>query len=313
MTERSRTQNEKKNTSSADLRSSDNKRLAKKVGIRFASDMSRKVIGIYAGSITFFFFLSFIPLMILVTSFLPYTRIEATDLVTMLTSLTPDIADGLVASMVYEAYNASSSLLPIPLLVLIWSCAQAMLALIRGMNDVYNVKEHRSYLSLCLTSIVYTFLTLIVMISMVALNVFGELIRRNMVAALQASSQKASGLLVTGLTTGQSLLVLAASVLIFMLVYTYVPSGRRNPLYQLPGAVFTMLAWQIFSFFFKLYVNGTNKYTSFYGSLATLAILMFWMYCCIYIMLLGGHINEFLRPILKRFFRSLRGTSAKRR
>ena len=266
--------------------------------------MGRKVIGIYAGSITFFFFLSLIPILILVTSFLPSTNIEAADLVSMITGFTPDIADGLIASMVYEAYSASTRLLPISLLVLVWSCAQAMLALIRGLNDVYNVREHRSYLALCLTSIVYTILMLIVLLSMIALNVFGELIRKNVVSSLQASSRPASGLLVTGLSTGQTLLLILVSVVIFVLVYTFVPSGRRNPFFQLPGALFTMIAWQVFSFFFKLYVNGTNKYTTFYGSLATLAILMFWMYCCIYILLLGGHINAFIRPAVRRYLNS---------
>lgn len=277
--------------------------LARRIGMYFASEMGKKLIGIYAGSITFFFFLALIPLLILVTSFLPYTGIEASDLVTMITGFTPDIADGLVASMVYEAYGSASSLLPIPLLVLIWSCAQAMLALIRGMNDVYDVKEHRSYLSLCLTAIIYTILMLFALVGMMILGVFGDLIRKNLASNIHTTSERASGLLYGGLSAGQTFLLLLVTVLIFALVYTFVPSGRRSPFLQLPGALFTTVAWQIFSFFFKLYVEGTNKYTSFYGSLATIAILMFWMYCCIYIMLLGGHINAFLRPIFRRLLR----------
>lgn len=283
--------------------SSSKSRRAKKIGLRFADDLGKKQIGIYAGSITFFFFLSLIPLLILVTSVLPYTAIEASDLIRMITGFTPDIADGLVASMVYEAYSASSRLLPIPLLVLIWSCAQAMLVLIRGLNDVYSVKEHRSYLSLCLTSVIYTILMLIVLISMMALSVFGGLLRESLSSSLQTASRRASGILAGGLSTGQTLLLVLVSVLIFTMVYTFVPSGKRNPFYQLPGALFTTLAWQIFSFFFKLYVHGTNKYTAFYGSLATLAILLFWMYCCIYILLLGGQINAFFRPAFRRYVR----------
>lgn len=276
---------------------------ARRIGVSFVDDMGKKVIGIYAGSITFFFFLALIPLLILLTSFLPYTSIEAKDLVTMITDFTPDIADGLVASMVYEAYSSASGLLPIPLLVLIWSCAQAMMALIRGLNDVYSVKEHRSYLSLCMTSIVYTLLMLFALVAMMILGVFGELIRKNLSQNIPAESARAYGLLTKGLSAGQILLLLLTAVLIFTLVYTFVPSGRRSPFLQLPGALFTTVAWQIFSFFFKLYVEGTNKYTSFYGSLATIAILMFWMYCCIYILLLGGHINAFLRPIFRRLLR----------
>lgn len=291
------------NRESSRTRTDKNRSLARKIGMHFASDMGKKLIGIYAGSITFFFFLALIPLLILVTSFLPYTSIEASDLVNMITGFTPDIADGLVASLVYEAYNSASALLPIPLLVLVWSCAQAMLALIRGMNDVYSVEEHRSYLALCLTSIIYTILMLFALVGMMVLGVFGELIRKNLASNIQTTSERASGLLSEGLSAGQSFLFLLTAVLIFTLVYTFVPSGRRNLFFQLPGALFTTLAWQIFSFFFKLYVQGTNKYTSFYGSLATLAILMFWMYCCIYILLLGGHINAFFCPVFRRLLR----------
>lgn len=31
----------------------------------------------------------------------------------------------------------------------------------------------------------------------------------------------------------------------------------------------------------------------FYGSLGTIAIFLFWLYCCFYILLIGGYFNRF--------------------
>ena len=81
-------------------------------------------------------------------------------------------------------------------------------------------------------------------------------------------------------------------------LYTFVPSARMKYVYQLPGAVFSAIVWYAFSWIFSVYVSFPNSY-SIYGSLATPVVMMFWLYFCIYIFLIGAFINRFFHPAVK--------------
>ena len=65
------------------------------------------------------------------------------------------------------------------------------------------------------------------------------------------------------------------------------------------GALFTSLGWLIFSEFFYMYVNMVAS-GSMYGSLATIVFLMVWLYFCMFILFIGGEINEVLRRERRR-------------
>ena len=80
------------------------------------------------------------------------------------------------------------------------------------------------------------------------------------------------------------------------MIYTFIPSARMKFIYQLPGALFSAIVWYVFSWLFSLYVSLPDTY-SIYGSLATPVIMMFWLYFCIYIFLIGAFRVEFYSNI----------------
>jgi membrane protein len=85
---------------------------------------------------------------------------------------------------------------------------------------------------------------------------------------------------------------------LFAMIYTFVPSAKMTFVYQIPGAVFSAVVWYIFSWLFSLYVD-LSGYFSVYGSIATLMIMMIWLYFCIYIFMIGAFINRFFHPAVK--------------
>lgn len=68
---------------------------------------------------------------------------------------------------------------------------------------------------------------------------------------------------------------------------------------QLPGALFTACAWQLISFVFSIYLDIFKGFSSMYGSLTTIILLMLWLYMCMYAILLGGEVNA----LLERYFK----------
>ena len=67
---------------------------------------------------------------------------------------------------------------------------------------------------------------------------------------------------------------------------------------QVPGAVCTLLAWVIFTKIFTFFTK-ISTYSIYYGSLSVLVIFLFWLYWCIYILLIGGYINWYFRYVFR--------------
>ncbi|MCC6554820.1 MAG: YihY/virulence factor BrkB family protein [Polyangiaceae bacterium] len=58
-----------------------------------------------------------------------------------------------------------------------------------------------------------------------------------------------------------------------------------------PGAVVTVVLWAMVSAAFSLYVATLARYATFYGSLATTAIFLFWLWLLALALMVGGEVN----------------------
>ena len=76
-------------------------------------------------------------------------------------------------------------------------------------------------------------------------------------------------------------------------MYRFLPNVRLRYVDQLPGALLTAALWMLLSWLFSLYL-GRFGASSVYGSLATVAFALMWIYWCISLTLLGGCFNVWL-------------------
>ena len=58
-----------------------------------------------------------------------------------------------------------------------------------------------------------------------------------------------------------------------------------------PGAVLTVVLWGVSSSLFSTYVRTLSRYTTLYGGLAAVAILLFWLWLLSLALLVGGAVN----------------------
>ena len=63
------------------------------------------------------------------------------------------------------------------------------------------------------------------------------------------------------------------------------------------GAAFSAVGWMIVSWSFSVYLDIFKGFSSMYGSLTTIVLIMLWLYFCMYILLLGGEVNMILRDM----------------
>ncbi len=79
---------------------------------------------------------------------------------------------------------------------------------------------------------------------------------------------------------------------IFLIVYRYVPRTRVRFSEAFWGALAVSMGWQITSQLFSLYLrSGMTTYDVLYGSIAAIAILMFWLYLNSILILFGAHLS----------------------
>ena len=266
----------------------------------FIGKFSEKKLTVISAGISFYFFISVIPIAVLLCSQLPYTGISQETLVDAITKVTPASVHELVSSVISQAYSMKISVFSASVIFLIWSSSKLMLSLIRALDRIYSQDDSRSYVSTVARSVLYTvMLLLIIGVSLI-------LISRRGVDKLIKIMLPANDALVEFAQKGYKIFIYIIITLFFALIYKLAPNGKRKYIYQLPGAAVSALVISIFSIGFTFYSQWHNIYVSFYGGLASIALFMVWIYACINIFLMGAVLNYEYKDVFENLFSKLK-------
>ena len=266
----------------------------------YFGETGRKNVSVSAASIAFFAFISIIPMLVLLCSQLPLTGITKDELTFAITSITPDSVDSLIESIINEAYSSRLGVFSISIIFLLWSSSKAMLAMIRAVDKIYEQEESRNYFVMVGFALLYTAAIIIAVSLFLILYIKGHSIEELIV---ERSNPKANFNAVVSQLHYYAALGIATVV--FALICTVAPAGKRKVKFQLPGAFFSSSSVIIFTMLFAMYANGKNIYSSFYGSLSSVAIFLLWIYSCINLFLMGCVINVRYEEQIKVFFSRL--------
>lgn len=255
----------------------------------FTNELNEKHVSAYAAKTAYFIMLSFIPILMLLFTLLQFTPLHKADVLSLFVGVFPSSIDPLVISIVDEIYGKSGTLISISAIIVLWTAGKGITAIIQGLNSVFDVKETRNYLVLRIYGAFYTVLMILAILLLLVLVVFGNKIQTNFLSNIPLIGSITGAILKK--RYGISICLL---VLIFAVIYHFMPNTRIRFKYQLPGAVFTAASWSAFSFVFSVYVDYFSNMSNMYGSLTTVIIVMLWLYMCMYIMLIGAVINGIL-------------------
>jgi len=259
--------------------------------VDFSNKMKKQNISTFAASTAFFFFLSVVPMLIMICTIIPYTPLTEENLVEAVTDLTPDQVDGLAESLISDIYDKSAGVLSVALIATIWSASKGVMALMRGLNAINGVEEKRNYFVVRVIASFYTVVMLIVVILSLFLMVFGDQLVTLTLHRFPQLQQ-----LVSFIMNFRFIFVWAVLSVLFAAVYAYVPDKKLEFREQIPGAVFSAVVWSVFSWAFSYYVTYGNTY-GIYGSLSIIIIVLLWMYFCMYIILIGAYLNQYFTPL----------------
>jgi len=253
--------------------------------ISFISKGLNDNITVYAAQAAFYLVLSAIPLIMIILSavnlFLPLESAEVLKFLPFtLTSQMQDFLSGILSEI---SGNSHIPLISVSAVTTLWSASRGFAATERGIKAIYRIPKRKFFIANILVSFVYTILFTAVLLVSLGLLVFGKTIFSFINNALP------------GIELNLSILEFAFLYvfLFFFFALCYVAfSSRKIPFrYQLPGALFSLSGWVLFSYLFSVYINNFANYSRIYGSLTAIILFMLWLYSCMVILLFGAKIN----------------------
>lgn len=256
-------------------------------GIRmFLRKCKNDNISAFAAQSAFFIMLSVIPFLMLFISLIQYTPVTESMVMTVVDKMMPDYIAPFLISIIHEIYSKSIGLISVTAIVAIWASAKGVQYLSNGLNAVYDIMETRNYLILRLRAILYTLVMLAAIVMALVLLVFG-----NSIQDLLMQYFPIVGRLTQVIISLRSLIMMAVFIFFFAFLYKMLPNRKAAIRSQLPGSILCAVAWSVFSFGVSVYVDYFNGF-SMYGSLTTIALVMLWLYFCMYILLICAEIND---------------------
>lgn len=254
--------------------------------MNITAEIASAHVGAYAAQSAYFFMLCMIPIILLLLTLVQYTPVTKADVMTAVIQVFPSSVDSLITSIVNQVYNQSTGVIPITIIVALWSAGKGVLAVTSGLNCVYKCIETRNYIFLRIRATLYTVMFILVIILLLVLSVFG-----NSLQILIAEHVPILANVTERLIEARIIITPAVMVVFSLLLYKFLPNRKDRFRKQLPGAVFTAIGWMVISWIFSVYVDVFKGFSSMYGSLTTIVLIMLWMYFCMYCILLGGSLN----------------------
>ncbi|MFE3976272.1 MULTISPECIES: YihY/virulence factor BrkB family protein [unclassified Peribacillus] len=262
--------------------------------IKFSKELIKeikedRVTGLAAEQ-AYYYLLALFPLLILLLSILPYLNIDIqTALDTIKTFMPTETMEVIEKNIINILSERNGGLLTFGFLGTIWSASNGMNAFIHSMNIAYDVEETRNFLKARFISIMLTLGLVVAFIVMLGLPVFGKVIIDilQQVIPIPEEMQILFSLL-------RWVIAVAVISLVLTFLYRFAPNKSFPIKHVIPGAVTATVLWLGISLGFSFYVSNFANYSSTYGSLGGVIILMLWLYLSGLIFVIGGEINAIL-------------------
>lgn len=267
---------------------------------QFTLHMNASNISAHAGEAAFFIILSFFPFTMFLCSLVRLTPLTEEILIKAIQAVFPTSFYDYLGQLINEIYNHySTAILSLTIITAIWLGSKAFMSLIRGLNDMYQITESRNFIRVRILSVIYTALFAVLILITLILLVFGNTLYYHLCSIFPWLHDT-----LLSIISVRSIVCFLIMLLFFTIMYMLLPNHKANqkisPTYQasflsqLPGGLITTTGWILFAYLYSYYVDHLSNYSFFYGTMTTIALLMVWLYACMYLLFLGAVINHLM-------------------
>lgn len=266
----------------------------KDLGKRTAKDFSADDVTGEAAKLAFYLLLSLFPLLLFMTALLGAILQTEEMVQSAINDYLQKVAPPSVSKLITQTLNdvsseSSGGKLSIGVLVSLWAASRGMGGLMRALNVAYDVSERRKWWKAKLVAVGLTVgFAALMSFALVLVMVGGPF-------AIQLAEKCVGGHAATIWNVLRWPVMLLFVLFAFNLLYIYAPNLKRRRWHWLmPGTVVGVGLWLAASFGFKFYLSHFNNYSATYGSIATVIILLVWLYVSGIAVLIGAEVNSVL-------------------
>lgn len=243
-----------------------------------------------SAALTYYLLFALFPLLILISTLLGLLQLDVDYITAVLEPLLPvDVLNVVLSYLEYVSLNPSRQLFWFSLVFSVWFPMRATGSLMHSLRKAFGQKAPESIVKRQAQVLLFTVWLIVVIAVTLVLVVAG----RHGLAFI--------GRLVTipekfvSLWLYLRFAVLAAVMAVSLALLYMLAQGRRQPLREvLPGVVTSLIAWMVLSMAFSYYVETMGRYSVLYGSIATVIVVLLWLYMSGQVLILGAEFSAAL-------------------
>ena len=251
---------------------------------------------VYAGYSTLFIITAIFPLlMLLISIFNLLPGYSPANLTEFIFGFLPDLTGVkvLVQTMITNLKQQSSGLLAsVSALTTLWSASAGISALQRGLKKIS--PESNTKMPDKVRALLFTLGFIILIPALIVSHVLGDVIIEAVNTVTDFFGISGITEIVTSVIEVSGAITLVVGFLFVLLIFTYLPGGRRTLKSQVPGTIFTGIFCAIFTMLFSFFIPRFYHSSGVYGSLASLFLMLLWLRFILTILFMGAALNSTL-------------------
>ena len=257
----------------------------KELGLKTLKYFNEGEMTVYSGNATLFIITAafpFIMLIIAIVNMLPgYSPKDVSEL---FFKILPDLDSlkELVEAMIVNLKNQSGGILAgVAALTTLWSASQGVAAIQAGLNKLDGTQSGKGMLNI-IKRLVCTLL-------------LGESIKGVINDIMERIGLESIDSLLSSILDLSLIIIILAAIIVILFIYAYLPAQKHSLKSMLPGTIFCVVGWVVFTELFAFFIPRFYHASSLYGSLASLFLALLWIRIIIMILFFGGALNKALQ------------------
>lgn len=238
-------------------------------------------------ALTYYLLFAIFPLLIFISTLVGLMDLDIEELMETMSRILPDQVAGIMRSYLeYVSTSPSRQLLVFSLIFSIWFPMRATSCLMHSVRKAYGVSQPPSMIGGTLRNFFFTLWLIVTIAASIVLTTVG---RRALAFAARLITMPESFIDLWG---NLRFVLLGVIMLLVLVPLNMVARGRRCPLREVvPGVLLSMIAWLALSVAFSYYVEQVAHYSELYGSIATIVVVLLWLYMTGQVLIMGAEYN----------------------
>jgi membrane protein len=185
----------------------------------------------------------------------------------------------------------------------------------RVLEKAFRIAEGRKYWKAKIRHFIIIIAIAFFILALTLFSNFTAIVKNSEIALMIEQNLNQFGFLNTLLYSIEKIPLLISSfttmiinAFLVFIIYRFVPPKKLNNMSLLKGALFASLSYEVVKSIFSYYITRINDYTSIFGSLNTIVILMIWIWYTCFLFIIGAemawvfyekHASNKLPPLLE--------------